>query len=56
MTELDHRLQELRTALLTHTDMTPAAARLFAEMCRNDRRLHGDDLVTAAETAKAAAA
>lgn len=56
LTELDHRLQELRAALLRHTGMTPAAARLFAEMCRNDGRLHGDDLVAAAETAKAAAA
>jgi hypothetical protein len=54
--ELDRRLAELRTALLAHTGMSPAAVRLFAEMCRNDWRLHGNDLVAAAETAKAAAA
>jgi hypothetical protein len=56
MAELDRRLQDLRTALLAHTDMTPAAARVFTEICRNDWRLHGDAMVAAAEAAKAAVA
>jgi hypothetical protein len=54
--ELDHRLQELRMALLAHTGMTPAAARIFTEMCRNNWRLYGDAMVAAAEAAKAAVA
>ena len=56
LAELDHRLQELRTALLAHTGMTPAAARIFTEMCRSNWRLYGDAMVAAAEAAKAAVA
>ncbi len=52
--ELDRRLDELRTGLLAHTGMSPAAARVFTAMCRNDWRLGGDDLLAAAEAAKAA--
>jgi hypothetical protein len=55
MAELDRRLHELRTALLAHTGMTPAAARIYTEICRNDWRLSGNGLVAAAEAAKAAA-
>src|SRR4051794_19611621 len=56
ITELDNRLTELRTGLLARTGMSPAAAQVFTAMCRNDWRLGGDDLVTAAEAAKAAVA
>lgn len=55
MAELDRRLHELRTALLAHTGMTPAAARIYTAICRNDWRLSGNGLVAAAEAAKAAA-
>ena len=56
MTELDHRLNELRTALLKHTRMSPVAARVFTEMCRSNWRLMGAGMVAAAEAAKAAVA
>jgi hypothetical protein len=56
LAELERRLQDLRTALLAHTGMSPAAARVFTELLRTHSGLLGRDMVAAAEAAKAAVA